>query len=78
LDLKDEQFKIIECICPEELIISRIQNRKRDYSDADISIYKMIKNRYEPIKEKHITVDTSNSLKEIVEEIINKIQDYEP
>ena len=76
LNLKDDQFKIIECICPEELIISRIQ--KRGYSDADISIYKMIKNRYEPIKEKHITVDTSNSLKEIVEEIKNKIQDYEP
>ena len=37
----------------------------------------MIKNRYEPIKEKHITVDTSHSLKEIVVEIINKIQDYE-
>ena len=78
LNLKDDQFKIIECICPEELIISRIQNRKRGYSDADISIYKMIKNRYEPIKEKHIIVDTSNSLKEIVEEIKNKIQDYEP
>ena len=78
LNLKDDQFKIIECICPEELIISRIQNRKKGYSDADISIYKMIKNRYEPIKEKHIIVDTSNSLKEIVEEIKNKIQDYEP
>ena len=78
LNLKDDRFKIIECICPEELIISRIQNRKRGHSDADISIYKMIKNRYETIKEKHITVDTSNSLKEIVVEIINKIQDYEP
>ena len=77
MNIKDDQFKIIECICPEELIISRIQNRKRGYSDADISIYKMIKNRYEPIKEKHIIVDTSNSLKEIVVQIINKIQYYE-
>jgi hypothetical protein len=33
---------------------------------------------YEPIKEKHITVDTSQSLKEIVSEVVNKIQDYEP
>jgi predicted kinase len=78
LNLKDDQFKIIECICPEELIISRIQNRKKGYSNTDISIYKMIKNRYEPIMEKHITVDTSNSLKEIVIEIVNKLQDYEP
>ena len=33
---------------------------------------------YEPIKEKHITVDTSQSLKEIVSQVVNKIQDYEP
>ncbi|HEX7258169.1 MAG TPA: ATP-binding protein, partial [Nitrososphaeraceae archaeon] len=27
LNLSNDQFKIVECICPEELIISRIQNR---------------------------------------------------
>ena len=74
LNLTDDQFKIVECICPEELIISRIQNRKRDYSDADVSVYKMIKENYEPIKEKHITVDTSHSLKKIVEEVANRIK----
>jgi predicted kinase len=78
LNLTNEQFKIIECICPEEETISRIQNRKKSYSDADISIYKKIKEMYEPIKEKHITVDTSQPLKEIVSEVVNKIQDYEP
>lgn len=78
LNLTNKQFKIIECICPEEEIISRIQNRKKSYSDANISIYKKIKEMYEPIKEKHITVDTSQSLKEIVSEVVNKIQDYEP
>jgi predicted kinase len=78
LNLSNDQFKIIECICPEELIISRIQNRKRGYSDADIFIYKKIKEMYEPIKEKHTTVDTSQPLKEIVSEVVNKIQDYEP
>ena len=74
LKLTNEQFIIIECICPEEEIISRIQNRKKGYSDADISIYKMIKSKYEPIQEKHIIVDTSQSLKETVEEIVNKIK----
>ena len=78
LNLRNDQFKIIECICPEELIVSRIQNRKKSYSDANISIYKKIKEMYEPIKEKHITVNTSQPLKEIVSEVVNKIQNYEP
>jgi predicted kinase len=77
LNLKNDQFKIIECICPEGRVISRLQNRKNDYSDADLTIYKRIKEMYEPIKEKHITVDTSQPLKEIVSEVVNKIQDYE-
>jgi len=74
LNLTDDQFKIIECICPEELIISRIQKRKSGFSDADVSIYRMIKENYEPLKEKHITVDTSQSLKKIVAEIANRIK----
>ncbi|HEX2405582.1 MAG TPA: hypothetical protein VHJ38_00115, partial [Nitrososphaeraceae archaeon] len=74
LNLTDDQFKIVECICPEELIISRIKNRKKGYSDADVSIYRMIKENYEPIQEKHITVDTSQSLKKIVAEVANKIK----
>lgn len=74
LNLTDDQFKIIECICPEELVISRIQKRKRGYSDADVAIYRMIKENYEPLKEKHITVDTSQSLKKIVAEVANRIK----
>ena len=74
LNLTDDQFKIVECICPEELIISRIQNRKSGYSDADVSIYRMIKENYEPIKEKHITVDTSQPLQNIVAEVANRIK----
>ena len=59
---------------PEELVIPRIQNRKRSYSDADLSIYRMIKQTYEPIQEKHIVVDTSQSLKKIVAEVANRIK----
>ena len=74
LDLTYNQFKIIECICPEEIIISRLKNRKKGYSDADESIYKLIKAKYEPIEEKHITVDTSQSLRKIITEIKDKIK----
>ena len=73
LNLGNDQYKIIECICPEDLIISRIQKRKNDYSDADLSIYRRIKEIYEPIKESHITVDTSVSLKKIIPEVAKKL-----
>jgi hypothetical protein len=54
-----DEFFIIECVCPENIIFSRIKNRKEDYSDADISVYKKMKKIYEPVKVDHITVDTS-------------------
>jgi hypothetical protein len=34
----------------------------------------MIKQTYEPIQEKHIVVDTSQSLKKIVAEVANRIK----
>jgi predicted kinase len=73
LNLDNDQYKIIECICAEDLTISRIQKRKDDYSDADLSIYRRIKENYEPIKENHITVDTRLSLKKIIPELAKKL-----
>lgn len=77
LNLRKDQYKIIECICPEELVISRLTDRKNDYSDADISIYQKIRKIYEPIKEKHIIVDTSRSLKKTIGEVVNRLQNHE-
>jgi predicted kinase len=74
LNLRKDQFIIIECVCPEELIISRLKSRTKGYSDADESIYRKIKEKYEPVQENHITEDTSQSLKNIVTEIVNKIK----
>jgi predicted kinase len=59
LGVQDNQFFVIECTCPENIIINRLKNRKNDYSDADIEIYQKMKKIYEPIKGKHITIDTS-------------------
>lgn len=60
LALTSSQFSIIECICSEDIIMSRLKNRENDYSDADISIYKKMKNIYESVRGEHIIVDTSN------------------
>jgi predicted kinase len=56
-----EQIYMVECVCPEDIVISRLKARKGDYSDADIDIYRKMKQLYEPVKEKqrHIVADTS-------------------
>ncbi|NIP62400.1 MAG: AAA family ATPase [Nitrosopumilaceae archaeon] len=59
LNSEKSQLKIIECACPDNVAIKRIKSRKAGYSDADESVFYKIKNEYEPISEKHITIDTS-------------------
>jgi predicted kinase len=68
-----EQIYIVECICPEDIVISRLKARKgNDYSDADIDIYRKMKQVYEPVeeeKQRHIVADTSRDPKINAEEI---------
>jgi predicted kinase len=66
-----EQIYIVECICPEDIVISRLKARKGDYSDADIEIYRKMKQVYEPVKEKqrHIVIDTTQDPKINAEKI---------
>jgi predicted kinase len=71
----DDQFFIVECICPEELTISRIKARKDDYSDADVSVFKKMRKIYEPVKTEHITVDTSDDAKLNADLIYKKIKE---
>ena len=66
LGLTRDQFRIIECTCPEDIVMTRLKQRKNDFSDADYSIYKMMKRIYEPIKVEHVKIDTQRlSEKEI-------------
>ena len=62
LSLKPQEFTIIECICQESIIFSRLRERKNDYSDADISVYTKMKKVFEPITQPHIVIDTSENL----------------
>lgn len=59
LGIPDKSFFVIECMCPENIVIPRIKNRRDDYSDAGIEVYQKMKKIYEPIKGKHLTIDTS-------------------
>jgi hypothetical protein len=59
LNLSSQQICIVECSCPEDIVIARIKNRKDDYSDANAYIYTSMKATYQSIEEEHIVVDTS-------------------
>jgi predicted kinase len=59
LSKNDVRLFVIECICPEDIIIRRLRGRKNDYSDADYSIYAKMKNIFEPVRGEHLVVDTS-------------------
>ncbi len=75
LQLTDKQIHIVECVCPEEVVFSRLRSRKGDYSDADIRVYKKMKKIFEPVSEPHIVVDTRNTPKENAELVMKKISD---
>lgn len=74
-NVSSEQIYIVECVCPEDIVISRLKARKGDYSDADIDIYRKMKQLYEPVKDKqrHIIADTSRDSKINAEEIKSRI-----
>lgn len=70
---KNAKVYIIECVCAEEIVFTRLKSRKIDYSDADFSVYRMMKRMYEPINEKHITIDTSTVSNTQIKELASKI-----
>jgi predicted kinase len=73
LQINDKQFHIIECFCPEEVVVSRLKSRKGDYSDATMEVYQKMKKIYESVKDEHIQVDTTLDPQENSHKIIAEI-----
>jgi predicted kinase len=70
-----KEFHVIECVCPENVVMNRLKTRKNDFSNADFSVYKMIKRIYEPVKQEHTKLDTESlSEKEIENLALNVLQ----
>jgi predicted kinase len=73
LALTSNQFCIVECVCSEDVVISRLKKRENNHSDADITVYRKMKGIYEPVQTEHITVDTSNPSTLDVKRIADRI-----
>ena len=74
LHLGDREFQIVECLCPEKVVISRLKSREDDYSDATMETYQKMKKIYEPVKIDHISVDTASSPQENSQIIVEAIK----
>lgn len=73
LNLQNNEFVIVECVCPEEIVISRLRSRRDEYSDATITTYKRMQRIYEPVSSEHITVDTTLDPQDNAQEILSRI-----
>ena len=71
LRLNKVQLYVIECTCPEDVVLERLRNRKNDFSDADYSVYAKMKNIYEPVQGRHLDVDTSLPTEVNLQEILS-------
>ena len=72
-------YLTIECICPEEIVTKRMEERSKDQkavSDATFRIYQGVKDVYESLgdDEIHITVDTSKNLDENLWLVLREIK----
>jgi predicted kinase len=74
LRLSAKEFCIVECVCSENIVISRLNKRKTGFSDADISVYRMMKKIFDPIREPHIVADTSGLPKEVAKIVSRQIR----
>ncbi len=64
----------IEVVADEELIRKRV-SRKRKNSDADFSVYQKIKAWFEPLKEDHLVLkSTNNNLEEMLAKALSYLQ----
>lgn len=70
----DEIF-IIECRCSENIILSRIRNRKNDYSDANVETYRRMRQYFEPVSHKNLLIlDTSLPIQFNIKKILSFIK----
>jgi predicted kinase len=76
LGLDAKHFYIIECVCPEHIVMARLKGRKGEFSDANYSVYSMMKRIYEPVKGEHTKLDTrsiyDNEIRDLASRILER------
>ncbi len=78
LNLSPDEFFVIQCYCPEEIIKSRLENRKNDYSDAGFSTYLKMKKIFESPGKLYLSIDTSRPIETNILKILQYINKNHP
>ena len=75
-DVFKEKILFIEVWADQEIILERLQVR-REYSDADYSVYLHIKEVFEPLEEEHLILrSTQENIKEMLQAAFKYIRIY--
>lgn len=74
IGISKQEIQIIECVCPTAVATLRLCLRKGDFSDATPSVYRKMQALYQPIRAKHISINTVNSPKDNVNIILQSIE----
>lgn len=62
-------FRLVRVECDEQLVRERIRARVDDESDADVAVYELLTEEFEPIERDHAVVDNSGSLAETAAQV---------
>ena len=55
-------YSFVHITCAEDVAKARIEERVNDASEADVNVYLMLKNAFDPITEPHTVIDNSKDL----------------
>ncbi|WP_420577719.1 AAA family ATPase [Ekhidna sp.] len=70
-----QTIRFIEVHAEEGIIKERL-GKKREYSEADFSIYQKVKASFEPLEQDHLTLQsTQENIEEMLEKALNHIQE---
>ncbi|MCM4161582.1 ATP-binding protein [Antarcticibacterium flavum] len=67
-----ERIAFIKVWANEKLTKDRIQ-KKRKFSEADFDVYKLLKRQWEPVKQPHLILESTN---ENIDAMLQKAEDY--
>ncbi|MFP4082136.1 MAG: AAA family ATPase [Candidatus Aminicenantes bacterium] len=75
----DQRVFLVETVCPEETVKKRIEERykhKKDYSEANYKVYKIIQSKFDPFQSEHFVINTQNEeeWKEKLLDAVNKMR----
>jgi predicted kinase len=62
------EFRVIEVRCREDVVRKMMKERRKkgSESDADFAVYRKLKKEFEPVREKHLVLDTSKGFDQAV------------